>query len=54
MILCFTCSELKIVSPDPTTKQRPYTTEDFDNARPVLVALVKKAFPNDPEIQALQ
>jgi hypothetical protein len=54
VIVCFSCSELKIVSLDPTTKQRPYTTEDFDNARPALVALAKKAFPTDPEIQSLK
>lgn len=54
VILCFSCSELKIDGPDPTTKDRPYTTEDFDNARPALVALVKRAFPDDAEIQALK
>ena len=54
VILCFKCDELKIVSPDPKTKDRPYTIEDFDNARPALIALVKKAFPDDAEIQSLK
>ena len=53
VIFCFSCNELKLVSPDPVAKGY-YRTEDFDNARQKLVAIAKRALPDDAEIQALK
>lgn len=54
VILCFHCTELKLVSPDPVSPKYPSRTEDFDNARPAMINLVKQAFPDDKEIQELK
>ena len=47
--LCFECDELKI-----WRMGRTVGMEDFDAARPRLVALVKRLFPDDAAIQALK
>jgi hypothetical protein len=49
MALCFECDELMI-----WRLGRRIGMEDFDAARPRLVAVVKKLFPDDPKIQALE
>jgi hypothetical protein len=54
VILCFHCSELKVNGPDAVKKEYASRIEDFDEARPKLVALVKQVFPDDVEIQALK
>jgi hypothetical protein len=47
--LCFECDELMI-----WRMGRRVGMEDFDDARPRLVAVVKKLFPDDAKIQALR
>jgi hypothetical protein len=47
--LCFECDELAI-----WRMGRKVGMEDFDDARPRLVAVVKSLFPDDPKIQALR
>lgn len=47
--LCFECDELMIFR-----MGRRVGMEDFDTARPRLVAVVKRLFPDDPKIQALK
>ena len=47
--LCFECDELKI-----WRMGRTVGMEDFDAARPRLVAIVKRLFPDDAAIQALK
>lgn len=47
--LCFECDELMIFR-----HGRRVNMEDFDSARPRLVALAKSLFPGDAEIQALR
>ncbi|MBI2922183.1 MAG: hypothetical protein HYY18_14115 [Planctomycetes bacterium] len=52
--LCFHCDELEISSKKPDEKELRTSHEDFDAARAALVKLVKEAFPDDKEIQALE
>lgn len=47
--LCFSCDELMIFR-----EGRRVGFEDFDAARPRLVAIVKRLFPDDEAIQALE
>ena len=47
--LCFECDELMIFR-----MGRRVGMEDFDTARPRLVAVMKRLFPDDPKIQALE
>ncbi|MCE9637582.1 MAG: hypothetical protein K8T90_17935 [Planctomycetes bacterium] len=47
--LCYECDELMIFR-----MGRRVGMEDFDSARPGLVAIAKKLFPDDPKIQALK
>lgn len=47
--LCFECDEV-----DVWRMGRRVMIEDFDAARPRLVAVAKRLFPDDPEIQALR
>lgn len=47
--LCFSCDELAI-----WRAGKKLGSEDFDSARPHLVALVKRLFPDDPKLQALR
>lgn len=47
--LCFECDELMIFR-----HGRRVGMEDFDAARPRLIAAVKKLFPDDPKIAALK
>ena len=47
--LCYECDELMIFRIG-----RRVGMEDFDAARPRLVAVAKKLFPDDPKIQALR
>lgn len=54
IILCFHCNQLKLVSPDPLSTKYPSRIEEFDNARPAIVSLVKQVFTGDTEIQALR
>jgi hypothetical protein len=49
LALCFECDELMIFR-----HGRRIGMEDFDAARPRLVAVVKRLFPDDPQIQALK
>ena len=49
LALCFECDELMIFR-----HGRRVGMEDFDAARPRLVAVMKKVFPDDPKIQALK
>lgn len=49
VLLCFSCDELKILR-----NGRIVGGEDFDNARPRLLAIVKRLFPDDAAIQSLQ
>jgi hypothetical protein len=49
LALCFECDELTI-----HRQGRRVGVEDFDAVRPGLVSIVKRVFPNDPEIQALK
>lgn len=46
--LCFSCDELMIFR-----QGRVVNLEDFDDARPRLVALVKRLFPDDEDLQGL-
>ncbi len=54
VIVCFDCTELRVITRDADGKTVKTVGEDFDNARPALVALAKAAFPDDAEIQALK
>ena len=47
VVLCFSCDEFRMSGVSDFG-------EDFDSARPVLVALVKEAFPDDPVVQGLK
>jgi hypothetical protein len=49
LALCFECDELLIFR-----RGQRIGMEDFDAARPRLVALVKRLFPDDAKIQALK
>lgn len=49
LALCFECDELTI-----HRQGRRVGVEDFDDVRPQLVSIVKRVFPNDPEIQSLE
>ena len=48
LVLCFACDELMIFR-----HGRRVGMEDFDSARPRLLALVRRLFPDDAKIQAL-
>lgn len=54
LVLCFHCDELEISTIPPGEKERKSAHEDFDAARPALVALCRAAFPDDKEIQGLK
>lgn len=49
LALCFSCDELAI-----HRQGRRVGVEDFDAVRPELVAIVKRLFPDDADIQALE
>jgi hypothetical protein len=49
LVLCFSCDELMIFR-----HGRRVGMEDFDAARPQLVAIAKRLFPEDEKIQALR
>ena len=49
VLFCFSCDELAVF-----TKGRRGGTEDFDAVRGRLLAVVKRAFPEDAEIQGLK
>ena len=48
VLLCFECNILENFLND-----KPVGGEDFDYARPTLVRIVRKLFPDDPKIQSL-
>ena len=54
LILCFECTEFKLIVKDAQGKPVRKVGEDFDGARPALVKLAQDAFPGDAAIMALK
>lgn len=52
--ICFHCSELFVTQSDSQHRNVPVAGGDFDSERTKLLALTKKAFPNDQTIQDIK
>jgi hypothetical protein len=52
--LCFKCDLFAVFWSGSGQEFRVNAEEDFDRIRPQLVALVKRLFPDDPDMQKLQ
>jgi hypothetical protein len=52
VLICFSCDEVKFINRDKTGAERSHEKES-DPGRPRLLAIVKKIFPADAEIQSL-
>jgi RNA polymerase sigma factor (sigma-70 family) len=54
LLLCFGCSELLVVAPDPKAQGVKIPYADFGPGRPAVVRLVQEALPGDKVIGALK
>jgi RNA polymerase sigma factor (sigma-70 family) len=54
LLLCYQCSELKVVAPDPMAQEVESPMVDFDKGRAAFVKLAKELFPKDEAIQGLK
>lgn len=54
IILCFHCSDFRIIVFGENGQKINDVGQQFDDSRPELVTLAKEAFPADAEIQALK
>ena len=54
LALCFNCNMLDVFDGGDDKARSVNTESDFDPIRSDLVAIVKKVFPDDPEIQELE
>ena len=53
VLLCFQCDQLAVLVGKGDDPLRVNAEDVFDDIRPQLVTIVKRLFPNDPDIQAL-
>jgi uncharacterized protein (TIGR03067 family) len=54
LILCYKCSELKVIAPDPKAQGVQIPMADFGPGRTAFVKLAKELFPEDAAIQGLK
>ena len=53
VLLCFRCDQLAVLVGKGDDPLRVNAEDVFDDIRPQLLTIVKRLFPNDPDIQAL-